>query len=72
MRSCLRCNGAMVEGLDLKTTVNADKLRLVRPNTSGVMPKNFLGEVKAAVCPECGYLELYLADPEKVRQYQQK
>lgn len=72
MRKCIRCNAEMVEGLDVKTTVNADKLRVVRPNTSGVMPKNFLGDVRAAVCPMCGSMEFYLDDLERIREYQQK
>ncbi len=69
MRNCLRCSAEMIEGLDLKTTANADKLRLVKPHTSGVMPKNFLEEVKAAVCPACGYLELYATELERRQQY---
>ena len=72
MRKCLRCDAEMKEGLELKTTMNCEAIRVVRAKTTGTLSKNFLGEVKAAVCPACGHLELYVEDLERVRQYQQK
>lgn len=72
MRKCVRCGVEMKEGLELKTTMNSDMIRVVRSGTTGTLSKNYLGDVKAAVCPECGYLELYVEDLERVRQYQQK
>lgn len=69
MRKCIRCDVDMVEDLDVRTTERGDKLRVTRPGTSGLLGKNYLGDVKAAVCPVCGHLETYLADLEKVRRY---
>lgn len=71
MRKCIRCDVEMIEGLDVRTTENSDRLRLTRPGTSGLLGKNYLGDVKAAVCPVCGRLETYVADLEKIRQYRE-
>ena len=72
MRKCIRCDVEMKEGLGLKTTMNSDMIRVVRSKTTGTLSKNYLGGVKAAVCPVCGCLELYVEDLERVREYQQK
>lgn len=68
MRTCIRCNVEMLEGLDIKTVEHASILRVIRPGTSGVLPKNYFGDVKAAVCPRCGYLETYLSRLDKIQQ----
>lgn len=72
MRKCIRCGAEMKEGLELKTTMHCEAIRVVRSGTTGTLSKNFLGEVRAAVCPACGQLELYVEDPERVRQYEEK
>ena len=69
MRMCIRCNTEMLEGLDISATMNSDKLRVTRPETSGMLPKNYFGELKAAVCPQCGYVETYLSRLDKIQQY---
>ena len=33
-----------------------------------VLFKSALGKLKCAVCPECGYTEAYIDDPEVVRR----
>ena len=71
MRKCIRCGVDMVEDLDVRTTELDGKLRVTRPGTAGLLGKNYLGNVKVAVCPVCGQLETYLADLEKVRQYRE-
>ena len=58
-----------LEGLDIRATMNSDKLRVTRPETSGMLPKNYFGELKAAVCPQCGYVETYLSRLDKIQQY---
>lgn len=68
MRKCIRCDAKMLEGLDIRA-MNGDMLRVTRPETSGILPKNCFGNIKAAVCPNCGYLETYLSGLDKIRQY---
>ena len=69
MRKCIRCDAEMIENLDLKDPIHAKVLRVTRPNTTGTMPKNYFGDVKAAVCPVCGYLETYLSRLDKFQKY---
>ena len=69
MRMCIRCNTEMLEGLDIRATMNSDKLRVTRPETSGMLPKNYFGELKAAVCPQCGEVETDRARLDKIQQY---
>ena len=70
MRMCIRCNTEMLEELDIRATMNSDKLRVTRPETSGMLPKNYFGDLKAAVCPQCGYVETYLSRLDKIQQYE--
>ena len=69
MRKCIRCDAEMLEGLDIKEPMYGHMIRVTRPETSGVMPKNNFGDIKAAVCPKCGYLETYLLHLDKIQQY---
>ncbi len=62
MRKCIRCQAKMAEGLEIKTN---DALGLAI-SEKGLF-KGSLGKTVAAVCPECGYVELYLEHPEKVK-----
>jgi hypothetical protein len=62
----------MLEGLDIKEPMYSNMLRVTRPETSGIMPKNYFGDIKAAVCPACGYLETYLSRLDKIQQYKEK
>jgi hypothetical protein len=59
----------MLEGLDLKDPMHGSMLRVTRPETSGLLPKNCFGDVKVAVCPQCGYIETYLENVDKIQQY---
>lgn len=67
MRKCIRCDVEMIEDFDIKDA-KGDKLKVTRPQTSGILPKNNFGYVKTAVCPACGYLETYLSDLRKIQQ----
>lgn len=69
MRNCIRCNTEMIEDLDIKEPMHCSMLRVTRPETSGIMPKNYFGKIKAAVCPKRGYLETYLSRLDKIQQY---
>ena len=59
----------MLEGLDIKEPMHGSMLKVTRPETLGVLPKNNFGNVKAAVCPKCGYVEIYLSRLDKIQQY---
>ena len=62
MRSCLRCQTEMKDGFDLQVEGGAFGIRLV---TKGrVFPKQ-VGKPKAAVCPNCGELSLYIENFEE-------
>lgn len=63
MRKCIRCDIPMKENFDVKVEGAAYGLKITE---QGIFKDN-LGKVKAAVCPECGYLELYLDDVSKIK-----
>ena len=69
MRKCIRCDIEMLEGLDIVEPMHCSMLKVIRPETSGIIPKNNFGNIKAAVCPECGYVELYLSRLDRIQQY---
>lgn len=63
MRKCIRCDVSMKENLDVKVEGAAYGLKITE---QGIFKDN-LGKVKAAVCPQCGYTELYLDDVSKFK-----
>ena len=64
MRKCLRCDKEMKENYDVKVEGAAYGLKITKP---GIFKDN-LEKVHAAVCPECGYLEFYLENTEKIKK----
>ena len=64
MRKCIRCECEMIENDDVKVEGGAVGLIITE---QGVFKDN-LGKVNVAVCPECGYLELYLEDTSKFKK----
>ncbi|MBR1740111.1 MAG: hypothetical protein IJ737_07450 [Ruminococcus sp.] len=60
MRKCLRCGNEMTEGFK----VGSNGLRITGGGTLGTPA----AELKCAVCPECGYAELYAEDKDKIRR----
>lgn len=68
MRKCIRCNAEMFEGLEIKIEGRADGLKVTE---YGIF-KDSLGKLKCAVCPECGYTEPYIEDPNKIKKLKQK
>jgi len=65
MRQCIRCKAEMVEDLIIRDSGDATRIVI---NTQGFFGKN-LGKVKAAVCPECGEISIYLDDLTKLKEY---
>lgn len=65
MRNCIRCNTPMVEDLTIRPT-DANALTIWNKG----MFAGSLGKVVCAVCPNCGYVETYVADTEKLKKLQ--
>ena len=63
MRKCLRCETEMLEDLVLMV---ANGLA-IDVREKGAF-KSALGKIKCAVCPICGYTELYIENTEKIKQ----
>ena len=63
MRECIRCKTEMVENLNIRDSGQCTSIII---HTKGLFGKT-LGKVKAAVCPNCGEISLYLEDTTKLR-----
>ena len=61
MRKCLRCENEMVEDLVLMVSNGYE----IDVREKGLF-KTVKGKINCAVCPKCGYAELYLKNPEKI------
>lgn len=61
MRKCSACHIEMVEGLNLLGDFHGEKIKLGER-----LPKKIT--IKAAVCPECGKIELYTEDLQNVKK----
>ena len=59
MRKCIRCNCEMKEEYGLKISVILSK-------GQGTFSKD-LGKIKAAVCPYCGEVSLYIDDLKSIK-----
>lgn len=55
---CIRCDMEMKEKYDVKVEGAAYALKITKP---GIF-KGDLGKIHCAVCPKCGYIELYLKE----------
>ncbi len=62
MRNCIRCNVEMIEDLTLVTNDGMG----VAVTEKGLF-KSALGKISTAVCPECGYVEIYMDSTDKVK-----
>ena len=63
MRKCLRCNTAMVEDLVVMVTNGGYGVDV---REKGMFKKS-LGKIRCAVCPQCGYTETYIDNPENIK-----
>lgn len=64
MRKCLRCENEMVENLEVKVSNGGYGIDV---REKGVF-KNAIEKIKCAVCPECGYTETYIENPDKIKE----
>ncbi|WP_322173843.1 hypothetical protein [Acutalibacter caecimuris] len=63
MRKCLRCQTEMQEGYAL---FESDSYwRIVAAEDGKWFPRE-MGKLSCAVCPACGYVELFVEDTKKV------
>lgn len=63
MRMCLRCETEMVEDLVL-TVSNGYGIDVKEKG----MFKTGKEKINCVVCPKCGYTELYVKNPEKIKE----
>ena len=68
MRKCLRCDTTMVEDLTVMVTNGGYGIDVREKG----MFKGSLGKIKCAVCPDCGYAETYIENPEKIKELNDK
>lgn len=59
MRECIRCNEKMIENLK----IGSNGTRIIDP-----YQKEVVGEIKCAVCPQCGYTEIYVEELAKIKK----
>lgn len=65
MRKCIRCGSEMREECAIRQQDNACGLVIVKGG--GIFGRT-VGKVKAAVCPECGEISLYVEETEKLKE----
>lgn len=63
MKKCIRCETPMIENLIISATGSAYQICVKKSRLSGS-----LGDMQAAVCPECGYIETYIEDPSAIKK----
>ena len=61
MRKCIRCKTDMIENLELLSSGSYS----IDVKEKGLF-KGSLGKVKCAVCKDCGYVETYIEDTNKI------
>ena len=64
MRKCIRCETEMVEDLSVMVTNGGYGIDVREKG----MFKGSLGKIKCAVCPQCGYVETYMDDLERIQK----
>ena len=68
MRKCLRCGTVMVEDLNVMVTNGGYGVGVREKG----MFKTCIEKIKCAICPECGYTELYIANSDKIKKLTKK
>ena len=62
MRKCIRCGAEMTEGCGVRQSDSACGVIITE---SEKFFAKAIGRLKAAVCPECGEVSMYIENPEK-------
>ncbi len=65
MRKCLRCGTEMVEDWRIRPE-RGDACYISDGNDGFLRGKERLGQLKAAICPQCGEVSVYVDDPNTV------
>ena len=65
MRKCLRCGTEMVEGWNVKEDGHKHEIIIDNGGSFG-RGDGRMGILKAAVCPQCGEVSVYVDDPDTV------
>lgn len=66
-RKCLRCGAAMVDGYKIRVQKSGNGIEIVTGERT-LFPER-IGVPKAAVCPSCGEVSLYLEDTTAQEEY---
>ena len=66
MRKCLRCKNDMIENLEVTASSYSIDIR------EKGMFKTCIEKIKCAICPECGYTKLYIANSDKIKKLTKK
>ena len=64
MRKCMRCGAEMVENCDIR--VEGAGNGVVLAADARKLFSQRLGKPQVAVCPSCGEISLYMANPEEL------
>lgn len=64
MRKCIRCGAEMVENCDIR--VEGAGNGVVLAADARKLFSQRLGKPQVAVCPSCGEISLYMANPEEL------
>ena len=65
MRTCSRCKTEMIEDLGISIQSSRYRVNLVDDERKLFFQKK-LGRIKAAVCPKCGEVSLYVEDVDSL------
>lgn len=68
MRKCLRCETEMVEDLAVMVSNGGYGIDVREKG----MFKTSIDKIRGAVCPQCGYTEIYIENPEKIKKLVKK
>lgn len=63
MRNCLRCETEMVDDLAVMVSNGGYGIDVREKG----MFKSAIEKIKCAVCPACGYTEIYVENTEKIK-----
>lgn len=64
MRKCIRCGAAMLEGCAVRQSDTACGVVIME---SERFFAKAVGKLKAAVCPECGEVSMYIENTDKLK-----